>query len=71
MTAVPDGAAHVAACIEACVGLIEARTARIWVLSRQEYWHALPDGWEEMDYAAFLAARRRLWATWLETHTPS
>ncbi len=29
-------------------------------LSRQQYWHALPDGWEEMDYPAFLAARRRL-----------
>jgi hypothetical protein len=29
-------------------------------LSRQQYWHALPDGWEEMDYPDFLAARRRL-----------
>jgi hypothetical protein len=24
--------------------------------------HALPDGWEEMDYAQFLAARRGLMA---------
>ena len=30
------------------------------MLSRQQYWHALPDGWEHMDYPAFLAARRRL-----------
>jgi hypothetical protein len=30
------------------------------MLSRQQYWHALPDGWENMDYRAFLAARRRL-----------
>jgi hypothetical protein len=30
------------------------------MLARQQYWHALPDGWEHMDYAAFLAARRRL-----------
>jgi hypothetical protein len=30
------------------------------MLSRQQYWHALPDGWENMDYPAFLAARRRL-----------
>jgi hypothetical protein len=32
------------------------------VLSRQEYWHALPPGWQHMDYAAFLVARRRLMA---------
>jgi hypothetical protein len=30
------------------------------MLSRQQYWHALPDGWEHMDYPAFLAARRQL-----------
>ncbi|GLX07944.1 DUF262 domain-containing protein [Microbispora sp. NBRC 16548] len=31
-------------------------------LARQSYLHALPDGWTEMDYPAFLAARRRLMA---------
>ncbi|OPG04020.1 DUF262 domain-containing protein [Microbispora sp. GKU 823] len=31
-------------------------------LSRQSYLHALPDGWTEMDYPAFLAERRRLMA---------
>jgi hypothetical protein len=30
------------------------------MLSRQRYWHALPDAWEQMDYPVFLAARRRL-----------
>jgi Restriction Enzyme Adenine Methylase Associated len=30
------------------------------MLARQRYWHALPDGWENMDYAGFLAARRKL-----------
>src|SRR6202035_2306438 len=30
------------------------------MLARQQYWHALPDGWQHMDYLAFLAARRRL-----------
>ena len=30
------------------------------MLSRQRYWHALPDAWEQMEYPAFLAARRRL-----------
>jgi len=30
------------------------------VLARQCYWHALPDGWEQLDYPAFLTARRRL-----------
>jgi len=29
-------------------------------LERQRYWHALPDGWEEMDYPTFLAERRKL-----------
>jgi hypothetical protein len=28
-------------------------------LGRQAYWHALPDGWPDMDYQAFLAQRRR------------
>lgn len=30
------------------------------VLEWQRYWHALPDGWQHMDYPDFLAARRRL-----------
>lgn len=31
-------------------------------LARQMYWHALPPGWEQMDYEDFLAARRSLMA---------
>ena len=31
-------------------------------LVRQRYWHALPDGWEDMAYPEFLAARRPLLA---------
>ncbi len=31
-------------------------------LAGQVYWHALPDGWEHLDYPAFLAARRTLMA---------
>jgi hypothetical protein len=30
------------------------------MLARQQYWHALPDAWEQLDYPAFLAARRKL-----------
>jgi hypothetical protein len=30
------------------------------MLARQRHWHALPDGWENMDYPGFLAARRKL-----------
>jgi hypothetical protein len=30
------------------------------MLARQQYWHALPDGWQHMDYQPFLAERRRL-----------
>jgi len=30
------------------------------VLDQQRYWHALPDGWEHMDYPTFLVSRRRL-----------
>jgi hypothetical protein len=30
------------------------------MLARQQYWHALPDAWEHMDYPAFLGERRRL-----------
>ena len=29
---------------------------------RQQYWHALPVGWEQMDYKAFLERRRELMA---------
>lgn len=28
------------------------------VLERQQFWHALPDGWESMDYEEFLEQRR-------------
>ncbi|MDE0374570.1 MAG: DUF262 domain-containing protein [bacterium] len=28
------------------------------VLKRQQFWHALPDGWESMDYEEFLTERR-------------
>ena len=28
--------------------------------AKQAYWHALPDGWQLMEYQAFLAARRKL-----------
>jgi len=31
-------------------------------LSRMKYYHALPDNWEEMNYADFLAERRKLMA---------
>ena len=30
------------------------------MLAHQQYWHALPQAWEHMDYQAFLAARRKL-----------
>ena len=30
---------------------------------RMTYWHALPDGWEQMNYRAFLSARRDLMAS--------
>lgn len=29
-------------------------------LAKQRYWHALPQGWEHIDYDAFLAQRRKL-----------
>jgi predicted HTH transcriptional regulator len=32
-------------------------------LRRQKYWHALPVGWEQLDYSAFLERRRELIAT--------
>jgi len=28
-------------------------------LAHTRYWHALPEGWEHMDYQEFLAARRK------------
>jgi hypothetical protein len=31
-------------------------------LGSMRYWHAIPDGWERMDYQEFLVARRRLMA---------
>lgn len=32
-------------------------------LTQQQYWHALPDGWEALPYEEFLVARRRLMGT--------
>jgi hypothetical protein len=32
------------------------------VLARQMYWHALPEGWQHMQYQPFLAERRKLMA---------
>jgi hypothetical protein len=32
------------------------------MLNRQQYWHALPRGWQHMDYQTFLAERRKLMA---------
>jgi hypothetical protein len=32
-------------------------------LTQQQYWHALPDGWETLPYEEFLLARRRLMGT--------
>ena len=32
------------------------------MLNRQLYWHALPRGWQDMNYQAFLADRRKLMA---------
>jgi hypothetical protein len=31
-------------------------------IRQMQFWHALPDGWQDMDYYQFLAARRRLMA---------
>ena len=31
-----------------------------WQLKRQIYWHALPVGWEQLDYPTFLERRRQL-----------
>ena len=30
------------------------------MLARQQYWHALPEGWQHMGYQSFLAERRKL-----------
>ena len=32
------------------------------VLEHQQFWHALPDGWESMDYDEFLGKRRKAMA---------
>ena len=40
--------------------LVAARGSDPAWLEKQRYWHALPDGWESMDYDTFLAERRRL-----------
>lgn len=31
-------------------------------LAKQMWWHALPEGWQDMDYGVFLVARRKLMA---------
>lgn len=31
-------------------------------LAEMQFWHALPDGWQDMDYHQFLAARRQMMA---------
>ncbi|MER3386854.1 MAG: DUF262 domain-containing protein [Microcella pacifica] len=40
--------------------LVASRGADPEWLARQHYWHALPHGWEKLDYEEFLAQRRRL-----------
>lgn len=42
--------------------LVEKRSSSPEWLAKQMYWHALPDGWEHMDYDDFLSARRTLMA---------
>jgi hypothetical protein len=39
---------------------LAAKNLSAEMLARQRHWHALPDGWENMDYPGFLAARRKL-----------
>ena len=41
------------------------------MLNRQLYWHALPRGWQDMNYQAFLADRRKLMAQVTGTPTSS
>lgn len=40
--------------------LVAARGKNAEWLARQYYWHALPQGWESLDYDDFLVQRRRL-----------
>ncbi|WP_407334670.1 DUF262 domain-containing protein [Dietzia kunjamensis] len=42
--------------------LVEKRSSSPEWLAKQMYWHALPDGWENMSYDDFLSARRTLMA---------
>ena len=42
--------------------LIADRNLTGEVLKHQQFWHALPDGWESMDYDEFLHKRRRAMA---------
>lgn len=42
--------------------LVASRSPSPEWLAQQMYWHALPDGWEHLEYEDFLAARRLLMA---------
>jgi Restriction Enzyme Adenine Methylase Associated len=46
----------------ACVRLVAAKQITPDRLAQQRYWHALPDGWEQLEFADFLSRRRRLMA---------
>jgi hypothetical protein len=39
---------------------LAAKNLPVEVLARQQYWHALPEEWQDMDYPLFLVSRRRL-----------
>ena len=41
---------------------LSAKNLPSQMLNRQLYWHALPRGWQDMDYQAFLSERRKLMA---------
>ena len=41
---------------------LSAKNLPSQMLNRQLYWHALPHGWQDMNYQAFLAERRKLMA---------
>lgn len=41
---------------------IDAKRIPAGRLAKQMYWHALPDGWQDLDYRTFLTQRRRLMA---------
>lgn len=43
-------------------GLVNERQLSDQEIRRQYYWHALPDGWESMEYEEFLEKRRELMA---------